>query len=604
MASVKVDPSSAATAGYKVTHMDIVWQADFDTKQLSGTVTHSIERCVDGATQIVLDSKVGSIEAITLKADGSSLDFKLEKRTLTTAVTVELPSSPADAEIIIKYSTSADASGIQWLSPSQTSGKTHPFLFTQCQAIHARSVVPCQDTPEYKCTYTAAVTVPKELTALMSAESTSNDKHDKTVTYHFKQEVAIPTYLLALVVGKLESRELGPRCRVWSEAEQIEASAKEFEDVETMLTAAENLLGPYVWKRYDLLVLPASFPYGGMENPMLTFVTPTLLAGDKSLTNVVIHEITHSWTGNLVTSATWEHFWLNEGFTVYAERKIVGALHGEQARQFACIGGLKSLRDSVDVFGEGNPLTALCPRIDENTDPDDAFSSVPYEKGSNLLYYLETKLGSDAMDDFLKLYIKEFSHKSITTADFKEFLYSHFVNKQSVLDEVDWEAWFHTPGMPIVTNTFDDTLGKAAVAMADQILAGGMSDKDWSDAADAVQNFTSTQVCAMLDTMLTKKSATIDLLSVMDKAFALGARQNSEIKFRWLRLCLQANWKEQYPQVADFVTAQGRMKFVRPLYRELSKAEGGAQLAKETFLKHRDFYHNIASTMVARDLGV
>ncbi|EDQ87991.1 uncharacterized protein MONBRDRAFT_33026 [Monosiga brevicollis MX1] len=460
-------------------------------------------------------------------------------------------------------------------------------------------MVPCQDTPSSKCTYSASVRVPRPLQALMSAKLVGEAQTGNDVIYKFEQPVAVPTYLIAIVVGKLESRDISPRCRVWSEHESIEASAKEFEDMEQMLQAAEDLLGPYVWERYDLLVLPPSFPYGGMENPMLTFVTPTLLAGDKSLTSVVIHEITHSWTGNLVTSATWEHFWLNEGFTVFCERKIVGALHGEPARQFSSIGGLKSLRDSIDVFGETNPLTALCPKIDEATDPDDAFSSVPYEKGSNLLYYIETLVGGPAqMDPFLKAYIKQFSHKSITTDDFKTFLYSFFADKKEVLDNIDWESWFNTPGMPPVENQFDNALGAEATALADQLLA----DKAVEGCQEKFAQLNSNQVCTLLDRLLTSKKADVALLQAMDKVLKLGASQNSEIRFRWLRLALQCNWEEQYSEVVKFATEQGRMKFVRPLYRELSQAKNGAELARKTFEEHRATYHNIAATMVAKDL--
>ena len=348
-----------------------------------------------------------NINNVVLSDTDVALSHTVKDASLGSALVVELPEELAktgtSVKITISYATSPEASGIQWLAAAQTAGKTHPYLFTQCQAIHARSVLPCQDTPAVKCQYAARITVPSALTALMSAASVSSSEPISAVaaagedggdgpsmrTFSFEQKVPVQSYLIALVVGALESHDLSERCRVWSEPQQIEASAREFGEVEEMLQAAESLLGPYVWGRYDLLVLPPSFPYGGMENPMLTFVTPTLLAGDRSLTSVVIHEITHSWTGNLVTNAGWEHFWLNEGFTVFAERKIYGALKGEAMRQAACIGGLDALRSSIDHFGADHKFTRLCPPMDSATDPDDAFSSVPYEKGSNLLYYPE-----------------------------------------------------------------------------------------------------------------------------------------------------------------------------------------------------------------------
>lgn len=297
--------------------------------------------------------------------------------------------------IEISFETSPKSSALQWLTPEQTSGKEHPYLFSQCQAIHCRAILPCQDTPSVKLTYSAEVSVPKELVALMSAirDGEAPDPEDPSrKIYRFSQKVPIPCYLIALVVGALESRQIGPRTLVWSEKEQVEKSAYEFSETESMLKIAEDLGGPYVWGQYDLLVLPPSFPYGGMENPCLTFVTPTLLAGDKSLSNVIAHEISHSWTGNLVTNKTWDHFWLNEGHTVYLERHICGRLFGEKFRHFHALGGWGELQNSIKTFGDTHPFTKLVVDL-TNVDPDVAYSSVPYEKGFALLFYLEQLLG-------------------------------------------------------------------------------------------------------------------------------------------------------------------------------------------------------------------
>jgi leukotriene-A4 hydrolase len=312
---------------------------------------------------------------------------------------------------------------------------------------------PCQDTPSVKVTYTAELTVPRELTALMSAVPTGshevpNDNSKKVFT--FEQKVPVPSYLVAIAVGALESRQIGPRSYVWSEKEVIDQAADEFAQTEEMLQTAESLCGPYVWGRYDLLVLPPSFPYGGMENPCLTFVTPTLLAGDRSLANVIAHEICHSWTGNLVTNHNWEHFWLNEGFTVFIERKIASRLVDEKMRHFHCIGGWKALINSITDFKDALHLTALVPKLD-GIDPDDAFSSVPYEKGSALLFYLESLAGGpDQFEPYLKSYIDKFKYKTVTTDQWKEHLLDYFneQGKKSVFDVVDWEGWLYRAGLP------------------------------------------------------------------------------------------------------------------------------------------------------------
>jgi leukotriene-A4 hydrolase len=403
-------------------------------------------------------------------------------------------------EIIVRveYETSpSDALAIQWLNASQTAGKKHPYLFTQCQAIHARTMVPCQDTPSVKTPYLATVTVDSALTALMSAvptgETTSADGKHKT--FSFKQAVPIPSYLIALAVGALVSRDIGPRSKVWSEAEMVDAGAFEFAETEKFISIAENLVGPYVWGRYDVLLLPPSFPYGGMENPCLTFVTPTLLAGDRSNADVVAHEISHSWTGNLVSNLTWEHFWLNEGFTMFLERKILAAIHGDKYFDFDSILGWKHLQDDIDHFGATNPLTNLMPKL-ENIDPDDAFSSVPYEKGFTLLVYLQQLVGGAKLfDPFFRAWIEANHYKCVTSFDFKAFFHTYFAGKvdEATLNKVDWDAWFNTPGMPIVKPDYDTSLADASNQLAARWVAGGA---DINSAAD-MDGWTAKQICML-----------------------------------------------------------------------------------------------------------
>ncbi|EGD76915.1 hypothetical protein PTSG_12699 [Salpingoeca rosetta] len=603
MAGEKVDPCSSARADAACTHFSLDLTIDFAAKTISGSTTLTVEIRGDDVRELHLDGKDLSIDATTLADSGERLDLVEKATPLGMDYTIHLPAGlekGSSVKVKLVYSTSPLASGVQWLRPEQTAVKEHPFMFTQCQAIHARSLMPCQDTPAFKCTYDATMRTPKGLRALMSAKLVDENLNagDNISLFKFEQKTAIPTYLLAIVAGSLFSRDLSERCRVWGEQGTVDKAAYEFEEVEKMLGAAEELLGPYVWERYDMVVLPPSFPYGGMENPMLTFLTPTLLAGDRSLVNVVVHEIVHSWTGNLVTSSTWEHFWLNEGFTVFCERKILGRLEGRLERHLAAYEGLNALRDSVEHFGEDSPYTALCPKFDGSLDPDDVFSSVPYEKGSNFLFYLESIVGEEAMNDFLKKYVIRFSHKSITTDDFQKFFTEFFADKAEALKQVQWEEWYNRPGMPIVKNKFDDTLVTKATNAADEFIA-----KTDFEGFTFDYGFSTMQEIVFYDHLLQKQSVPAAPIKFLMKS-RFPNTSNAELRFRILSLCMKANLTEFNKQVIDFLTSQGRMKFVRPLFRLFAKVPGNAYKATEVFKAHRSQYHNIAAAMLAKDLGL
>ncbi|XP_077450189.1 leukotriene A-4 hydrolase isoform X2 [Stigmatopora argus] len=467
-------------------------------------------------------------------------------------------------------------------------------------------MLPCQDTPAIKHTYYAQVSVPKDLVAAMSAvrDWQEADPRDATrMVYRFRQNVAMPSYLIALVVGALESRQIGPRSTVWSEAEYVDRAAFEFSETEAMLKTAEDLAGPYVWGRYDILVLPPSFPYGGMENPCLTFATPTLLAGDKSLSNVIAHEISHSWTGNLVTNKTWEHFWLNEGHTVYLERMIGRRLEGEPFRQFKASGGWKDLQDSVSTFGAENPLTTLVPDL-RDVDPDDAFSSVPYEKGFALLYHLEELLGGpEVFMGFVKSYIQMFAYKSVTTEQWKDFLFTYFKDKADVLNKVDWNAWMFTPGMPPVKPRYDSTLADACIALCRRWTEAKEGDLRGFGAAD-LEALSSHQIVEFLSLLLQEKPLPLSHVKKMQEVYDLDSRANSEVRFRWLRLCVRSRWEEAVPAALRMATEQGRMKFTRPLFREVYNFEKYRDEAVRVFLDGRGAMHPVTSGLVAKDLKV
>ncbi|KAI8894300.1 peptidase family M1-domain-containing protein, partial [Globomyces pollinis-pini] len=594
------DPNSYAnTHEIVITHAHLNWNINFNQKLITGSVELSFKAITHGVSLILLDTRYLSIKSIS---DTESTDVKfqyLENHSkFGTPLQIQLnhPLQSNEAiKLVIEYQTTDNCTALQWLDKNQTIGKQYPYLFSQCQAIHARSIIPCQDTPGIKFTYSAKVTVERPFVALMSAVQTNHTGD----TFTFEQKTAIPSYLIAIAVGKLEGIKVGPRTTVWSEPEVVKSAAWEFEETELFIKAGEDLLTPYEWGIYDLLILPPSFPYGGMENPCLTFVTPSLIAGDRSLVDVVAHELAHSWMGNLVTNKNWEHFWLNEGFTVFIERKILGRIYGEPFRNFHAILGVKDLQDSVDDFGEAEAhYTCLCPKL-ANESPDDAYSSVPYEKGFNFLIYLETLLGGSVIfEKFIKAYVVEFSHKSITTDDFKMFLYQYFTNQKETLDKVQWNDWLHKPGMPIVTNLFDDSLVKSSQDLA----------KRWNEHSKSLDlftksefdTFTSNQKVMFLETLSQYEALDTTVMDQLEKAYNLNDYKNCEIKFSWQMLCLKFNAQFIVPHVIDFVTSMGRMKYVRPLYKSLYRSKGGSDVAVKTFQSHRQFYHPICASLVAK----
>uniref|UniRef100_A0A8C8BIQ3 Leukotriene A-4 hydrolase n=1 Tax=Otus sunia TaxID=257818 RepID=A0A8C8BIQ3_9STRI len=522
-------------------------------------------KCWFPVFNIVLDTKDLQVFKVTVNGQDAKFGFGEKHSFKGTPLEITLPYElrrGQEAIVEISFESSPKSSALQWFSPEQTSGKKHPFLFSQCQATHCRAIFPCQDTPAVKLTYYAEISVPKELVALMSANRDGEipDPEDSSrKIYRFSQNVPIPCYLIALVVGALESRKIGPRTLVWAEKELVDKSAYEFAEAEAMLKTAEDLAGPYIWGQYDLLVLPPSFPYGGMENPCLTFVTPTLLAGDRSLSNVIAHEISHSWTGNLVTNKTWEHFWLNEGHTVYLERRIGGRLFGEQFRHFQALGGWRDLQNTINTLGDKNPVTNLIPNLNE-VDPDVAYSSVPYEKGFALLFYLEQLLGGpDVFIGFLKAYIQQFAYKSIVTEDWKKFLYSYFKDKAKESD------------------------------------LGSFSSAD-------LKEMSSHQLIEFLALLLLEAPLPVSHVQRMQQVYDFNAINNSEIRFRWLRLCIKSKWEEAIPLALKMATDQGRMKFTRPLFRDLYSFDKCRDLAVKTFLEHRASMHPVTSMLVGKDL--
>lgn len=637
-----------------VHHLNIDLIADFERSVLRGSVELTAQVQRTGCRELVLDSRGLLIKAAFVNGVPTTFMFGARTEALGQALHVALGSGRefgSDVIVRLEYETAAgDAcTAAQWLPPQQTAGKIHPYLFTQCQAVHCRSLLPCQDAPCVKATYTAAITVPSPLVALMSAVSTGSTPVEGggATRYTFVQRVPMPAYLIALASGELESREIGPRSRVWSEPSVVDAGAAEFADTERFLSAAEEVCGPYVWGRYDLLVLPPSFPYGGMENPCLTFVTPTLLAGDRSLANVVAHEVAHSWMGNLVTNATWSDFWLNEGFTVFVERKIIARLFGKPVADLKAAFGRRHLKDAVQQFGETHAFTALHIEMDAESDPDDSFSSIPYEKGSNFLRYLEGLVGEDFFADFIRAHVARFQYSTVSVAELRATFEAFFTAADhrvdpAVLRSVDWDKWVNAPGMPPVLPDLDTSRIELASAASGAWLDGLRHQEGYENAAAAQQamgeSWSSDLTALLLENLLEEQelgageegenggpsskcppeladAAAADLLrdpttsrglfDALDLHFGLTVSRNAEIRFSWLTLRLRARDERAHAHAVALLLEQGRMKFTRPLYRDLARSSpSGRKLAIATFKTHRAQYHAICQKMVARDLGL
>jgi hypothetical protein len=511
-----------------------------------------------------------------------SRPFHLEKADpiLGSALVIELPPSRQAVESIkIDYETVPTASALQWLTKKQTAGGHTAFLYTQSEPIGTRTWIPLQDTPQVRVTYKARVHTDSGVLAVMSAENDPKVKHNGE--YLFVMPQAIPSYLIALAVGDLAFKETGPRTGVYAEKSVVKAAAKEFADTESMIQASEKLFGPYRWSRYDILVMPPSFPVGGMENPRLSFITPTVIAGDKSLVSVIAHELAHSWSGNLVTNATWNDVWLNEGFTDYLENRIINAVYGPQRASMDAVLGLRRLRDNLATLKPADQGL----RIDlRDRDPQLAFSDVPYEKGRLFLSYLDAKFGRDRFDAFLRGYFDHFAFQSVTTQQFTEYLTQNLLDRfPGIVTHEQVMAWESAPGIPAdavlpVSSAFQP-VDDARSAWLGGTLAAKKFGLDW----------VSQQWLYFLDNMPATLSA--KQLEELDKAYGFTRSQNAEIEHSWLEIVIRNDYQPSYARLEEYLKTIGRHKLIAPLYVDLMKTPAGTAFAKRVYAKARPGYH-------------
>lgn len=578
------DPHSFAKPSEAVVeHLDWDANLNFDTKTINAVARLSISSS-ETATKLILDTRDLTIQRVTTGPAHEEMEtsYELGQPIEHLGQALSIAIRPETKFVNVYYSTDPKAAALQWLEPVQTADKNHPFLFTQSQAILARSWIPIQDSPGIRFTYTANVQVPEGLLALMSAE---NPKHSNAEgLYTFKMEQPIPAYLLALAVGDIRFAELGDRSGVYAEPSVVEAAAYEFAELEEMISVAEALYGPYRWERYDLIVLPPSFPFGGMENPRLTFATPTILAGDRSLVSLVAHELAHSWSGNLVTNATWNDFWLNEGFTVYFEQRIMEAMEGRDYSEMLASLSQSDLKAQVDEMMKSAPEDTRLKLELEGRNPDDGVTTIAYDKGYFFLRWLEERAGRENFDAFLRMYFKRHAFQTMTTERFIAYLNKNLIAKYGVkATEAELEAWIYEEGLPLTLPEVESE----RFAEVDKLA------KAWKNGQTIKpENWSSHEWLRFVRQI--PKGTDARELDRLDQQFGFTKTGNSEVLTVWLTKAIHARYNEAYPRLEEFLVNTGRRKFLVPLFRAMleSKQE---KMAKEIYAKARPNYHFVST---------
>ncbi|XP_006454850.1 hypothetical protein AGABI2DRAFT_198496 [Agaricus bisporus var. bisporus H97] len=632
-----MDPTTQSNYDKVATeHVEFDWRLDFENRIIQGSAVHQLTIKAENVHEAIFDTNDLTIDGVSIEGKATSFDLKPKHEVMGSALHVSLPSGlskGAKLRVQIQYQTSPNSMALQWLEKEQTQGKQFPYLFSQCQPIYSRALAPLQDSPSAKITYSAKVksVLPVLLSAIRVSPPADGPPHGgkiigkDEIIYSYNQPVPIATYLIAIAAGNIHFRSFPQHegktwtSGIWTEPELLDAAYWEFsEDTTKFLAKEESLVIPYGFGVYDLLVLPPSFPYGGMENACLTFLTPTLVTGDRTLVDVVVHELTHSWFGNGVTHAEASHFWLNEGWTTYMERVLQQFLHSPAHRGFSYLIGNRALRDALEEYKDRPKYQRLIIGFEKGEDPDDAYSSIPYEKGANFLFYIEQTLGGlDVFLPYVKDYVSTFIGKSIRTEDWKSHLYGYFKDqpdKIKALNNIDWDAWFYGEGTELpVQLKFDTTLATQAYALA----------KRWDEARSTtdiprldfketdLQKFDANQIVVFLEKLQSYSPLPSDLILHLGRLYGVSSTSNAEIRLRFYGVALQdasspaaqhfaveaAKWV-----IGDDGTGiiKGRMKFCRPTFRSISKVNH--DVAVETFMKAKNYFHPIARKLIEKDL--
>ncbi len=563
---------------------------DFERKQLSGTATYELNWKDDKATELVLDTRALDIRKVEGEASGAWQPLKYAMATsdpiFGSALSIQTPAR--NQRVRITYATSPEASGLQWLEPSMTEGGELPFMFSQSQAIHARSWVPLQDTPSVRFTYSAKIKSRPDVMVLMSADNDPAAPRDGE--YSFKMPQPIPSYLLAIAAGDLVFKPISARSGVWAEPSMVDKAVAEFADTEKMIAVTEALYGPYRWERYDMLVLPPSFPFGGMENPRLTFVTPTVIVGDKSLVSLIAHELAHSWSGNLVTNASWKDIWLNEGFTTYVQSRITEALYGQEAAEMERQIDQADLKVELKDMEASDQLLAMGALT--GRDPDEALTGVPYNKGAWFLQFLEQRFGREKFDAFLRGWFDDQAFKSTNTDEFVSYLRKNLLDAgDGTVTEAELQTWLNEPGIPDFASRAQSR-GFAIVDTARIAWAGSAALPN----AQITSEWSTQQWVHFLDGL--GKTLEPGQLAQLDEAYGFTGTQNGEIAMRWYPLAIRSGYEPAVPEAAKFIERVGRRKLIMPIYEALARTPEGLVLAKASFERARAGYHPITTASV------
>jgi len=563
----------------RITHLNWNARIDFDARTISGTATYDIETAAD-AQRIVFDTHELTIENVTV--DGQPSEFSLGDAQPFLGRPLSVPIGADVQKVAIQYTSDPGADALLWV---EAQGDKAPFLFTQSQAILARTWIPVQDSPGIRFSYDADVKVPAGLMALMSAENPTAMNPDGR--YSFKMEQPIPAYLLALAAGQVEYRDVGERCAVYAVPELIDAAAYEFGEMEQLLLAAEELYGTYAWDRYDLLILPAAFPFGGMENPRLTFATPTIIAGDRSLVALVAHELAHSWSGNLVTNATWDDFWLNEGFTVYFEQRIMEAVYGRETSEMLATLSYQGLVDEVDAISDLNPDDTHLKLHLAGRNPDDGMTAIAYDKGYFFLRLMEETVGRERFDGWLKNYFEAYAFKGMDTERFVDYLNSTLLADEQDKAAVRIEDWIYGPGLPDNCPAVSSPRIEKVDATLTAWEAGTLATDElpWED-------WIYQERYRFLSNLA--DNTTAERMAELDAAWGIGATGNNEVLFAWMEQAVRSHYSPTYPRMEQFLIEVGRRKFLTPLYRAMKETDQ-MDMARDIYGKARGGYHAVAT---------
>ncbi len=582
------DPHSYTdTEQGRISHIRFGIDVDFSAKVLKIKATYRLKEPVSGS--FFLDTRDLKIDRV-YKGDQEIL-WEIDQHDSIVGDRLHLKGLDGQPEFTIEVTTSPKASALQWVLPKQTAGVEHPFLYSQCQAIHARSIFPCQDSPSVRFTYEAMVEVQRPLVAVMAAEHMDSEHSGATSQYRYKMPQPIPSYLFAIAVGNIAFEELGPHTGVYSEPEILESAAWEFAENEKKLVEAEKLFGPYLWDRYDVLILPPSFPYGGMENPRLTFLTPKCILGDRSRANLVSHELAHSWTGNLVTNATWEDFWLNEGWTTYAESRITEVLEGDDYSQLYAFVRRKIMLKVMERFGMDSNKTCL-KYSQRGIDPDEVFSVIPYEKGSSFILELEQSVGREAFDAFIKKYIATFSFQSLTTEAFISFLEQEL---PEAIERVDIDEWLYAPGYPESAPALSSSLIDDVKLRIDAYESGKLP------SIHQITEWVSAQIRLFL--LMLPEQIPVEDCRHFERIFNFKDSLDYFTTNRFYQISIQSGYEDVLPGIERMVGSGGRIAILAPNFRAMVKAEWTRDKVRPMFERHRDKHHPTTVAVIERILN-